>query len=520
MNIRDFMQTNGLRYLLVNSTNEFLVEYNTLAQNSRYKLTKFSGSTGEALVTPETVYLFVDGRYHIQADTEVDHNVVTVVKLESLGNLIEEIVSKVPQYETLGVFSKKISQKKAEFLASKRTLKYLDKDPFDGETTYNSDGDVCLDAKYTGMMSEDKISKISSNLSADEAIYITDLDEVSYLFNMRNFTRQPYSAKIQAKAVIMKDNAILFSGAKLNTLDDFLKNVKHDVFVDKNNINAYDYRLLGDRAFELKINPVKFAKAQKNKFEIEHLKDSFKRTDNAVKAVREYIYNNDNLSEFDIAVALAKEFKNQGATGLSFASIVAKDQNSALAHYSKCSKDEIISDGSLVLIDCGGYFEGGLATDITRVFVKGEPKPQHKKIYTLVLKAFLNAYNYCKTHTNRPVTGFGIDAFVRDFFSRQDLDGFVFNHGLGHGIGVNVHEYPPNLSERDIAKVPILDGECFSIEPGLYKQEEFGIRLENSCYYKDGDIHSFVKMNYEKKLIDYDMLNDTEKVWLEEFEVI
>lgn len=520
MDIRNFMHDNCISYLLVNSTNEFLIEYNTLAQNSRYKLTGFTGSTGEALVTPETIYLFVDGRYHIQADMEVDHNLVTVVKLTNSENLIDEICARIPQDETLGIFAKKVSQYLAEKFALKRKLKFIDNDPFDENIVYDSDGDVSLDCRYTGLMSEDKIAKISANLSADEAIYITDLDEVSYLFNMRNFTRQPYSAKIQAKAVIMKDSAILFSCDKLNTLDDFLKNVKHDVFVDKSNINAYEYNLLGDRAFEMKINPVRLMKAQKNKFEIEHLKDAFERTDNVLLSIRDYINNNDNLSEFDIAVQLAKEFKNHGAKGLSFAPIVAKDQNSALAHYSKCSKDEIVTDGSLILIDCGGYFDGGLATDVTRVFVKGEPKPLQKRIYTSVLRAFLNAYNYCKTHDHSPIYGWELHNFVKEFFNSCDLNGFVFNHGLGHGIGVNVHEYPPNLSDRVIAKVPLIDGECFSIEPGLYKQGEFGVRLENSCYYRDREIHSFVKMSYEKKLIDYDMLTDMEKEWLNEFEVI
>jgi Xaa-Pro aminopeptidase len=60
---------------------------------------------------------------------------------------------------------------------------------------------------------------------------------------------------------------------------------------------------------------------------------------------------------------------------------------------------------------------------------------------------------------------------------------------------------------------------CFSIEPGLYKEGVFGVRLENSCYFKDGKIHSFVKMNYEDKLIDYNLLTEQEKEWLEDFEV-
>ena len=520
MNIRNFMQNNNINYLLVNSTDEFLVEYNVLEKNSRYKLTGFSGSTGEALVAPDTIYLFVDGRYHIQADMEVNHSIVTVVKLKTNQSPIEEILNKIPENETLGVFSKKNSQKKLEQLAKNRKILLLEQDPFDDDTEYSSEYDTVIDTKYTGLNAENKISKITQNLSDSDAIFLTDPDDVSYLFNMRNFNRQPYSAKIMAKAMIMKNNSILFSGNKLKTLDEFLSKNKHNVYIDKASINGHDFSLLKNRIKELKINPIKLAKAQKNKFEIEHLKDAFLRTDNAVRAIREYIYNNDGLSEFDIALQLAKEFKNQGALGLSFASIVAKDSNSALAHYSKCSKTEIINDGSLILIDCGGYFEGGLATDITRVFVKGEPKPIHKKIYTYVLKAFLNAYNYGKTHTHRPINGYEIDGYVRDFFNNQELNGFEFNHGLGHGIGINVHEYPPNLSSNDIAKVPLIEGYCFSIEPGLYKKGEFGIRLENSCYFENNDIHSFVKMPYENKLINYDMLTVTEKEWLKEFEVI
>ena len=77
---------------------------------------------------------------------------------------------------------------------------------------------------------------------------------------------------------------------------------------------------------------------------------------------------------------LERQFKNYGAKSLSFKSIVARNQNSALAHYSKSSKEEIIKDGDLVLIDCGAYYEGGLATDITRVFVKGEGSEEMVKV--------------------------------------------------------------------------------------------------------------------------------------------
>ena len=101
------MTQQGISYLLVNSTNEYLEEYTPLSENSRYFLTGFSGSTGDALVTPDTIYLFVDGRYHIQADLEVDHDIITVVKLQTGQTFLDELIKKVPQDEILGVFSKK-----------------------------------------------------------------------------------------------------------------------------------------------------------------------------------------------------------------------------------------------------------------------------------------------------------------------------------------------------------------------------------------------------------------------------
>ena len=512
------MEEQNLKYLLVNSTNEFLVEYNSLEENSRYKLTNFSGSTGDALVTPETIFLFVDGRYHIQADLEVDHSKITVIKLQTGQLFIDELIKKIPENEILGVFSKKISQAKLEKISNQRNVKLIDNDPFDIADLCADLGDFEIDKKYTGLTPKEKIDLIAKNLKENEGIYITDLDEVSYIFNMRNFSTN-YSSKIKGKAIIFKNSAKLFKPAEFNILYNLLKTTSKKIYTDKTLINGYDYNLIKDRAIELKINPVKQMKAQKTNAELEHLKDAFARTDKAVYAIRDYIYNNNDISEYDIERKLVQEFKKQGAKNLSFKSIVAKNKNSALAHYSKSSKDEIINDGDLVLIDCGAYFEGGLATDITRVFVKGEPNPQHKKIYTYVLKAFLRAFNHLKIFDKKEVTGYEIDNYVREFFNEQDLDGFVFNHGLGHGIGINVHEYPPSLSSGELAKVPLLEGECFSIEPGLYKEGLFGVRLENSCYYQDGKIHSFVHMNYEKKLINFDLLDEQEKLWLEEFEV-
>ena len=508
--VRKFMDEQEVSYLLVNSSNKYLEEYTPLDENSRYYVTGFSGSTGDVLVTKDRVYLFVDGRYHIQADLEVNHDIVTVVKLQTGQTFLDELIKKIPEGETLGIFSKKNSQKRVEYLVNKGVkLKYFDNDFISKDAVSDTANVVSVD----GVPVEEKIK----NINYDGAVLITNSEEVSYLFNLRDFSKN-YSSKIRGKAVILAGRARL-----LDDIDDFVQSYQGNIFVDKSSINAYDYNLIGEKVKILDDSPIKLMKSVKTDEEIEHYKEAFRRTDLAVKAIRDYIENNNNISEFDIAQQLEKEFKRFGAKSLSFKSIVAKDKNSALAHYSKCSKDEILKDGSLVLIDCGAYYEQGLATDITRVFVKGEPSELQKRVYTTVLKMFLNAFKMQggeDAKRQSPLRGFDIDAVARKIYSQNEIEGFVFNHGLGHGIGISVHEYPPNLSKNEMAKVEIKDNMCFTIEPGLYNENHFGVRLENSCYMKDGKIHSFVHMNYEKKLIDFSLLTEQEKDWLKEFEVL
>lgn len=130
--------------------------------------------------------------------------------------------------------------------------------------------------------------------------------------------------------------------------------------------------------------------------------------------------------------------------------------------------------------------------------MKGEPSGLQKKVYTTVLKTFLHAFNF---NVDGNTSGFDIDALARKVIAENPIEGFEFNHGLGHGIGISVHEYPPNLSNNELAKVKLTENMCFTIEPGLYNKDYFGVRLENSCYLKNGKINSFVNMNYEKNLL-------------------
>ncbi len=494
----------NLDYLLVCCTNEFLVEYPALSENARYTLTGFSGSTGDALMTKDNIYLFVDGRYHTQADNEAKDG-VTVIKLKLGQNQDNEIRKLISPDKTLGVVAKKVSQARLEKFKEYK-IKLLDNDPINDFTELHN-------VEYVQVMPP-------KEYHPESPTFITNLEEVSYISGKRDFSKD-CSSKIWAKLYADKEKQILLT----NGSDEFLRNFEDELVVDKNSINAHDYSLIKNPIH--RISEIKQMKAVKSEEELKAYKYAFERTDKAVMAIREYIENNDNLSEFDIASRLREEFIKYGAKSLSFNSIVAINQNSALAHYAKNDKNVILKDGSLVLIDCGAYYESGLATDITRVFVKGKPNELQKRVYTTVLKAFLNAFNYTNQHLTLAfsskereyVTGFEIDKLAHSILDNK-IEGFTFGHGLGHGIGINVHEAPPNLSQNEIAKTQIVDGMTFTIEPGLYNPEHFGVRLENSCYMECGKIHSFVKMGYEGKLINYDLLNEQEKEWLKDFKIL
>lgn len=510
---REYMKSQKVDFMLINSTNEFLVEYNALCENSRYLLTGFSGSTGDALLGFNKLFLFVDGRYHIQADLEVDHNIVTVVKLQAGQSVIGEISKIIPRNAVVGVCAKKNSQNSVEMMEKYFKVKLLNDDGI--ETSEPDFGEISdIDIALCGMSAEEKIFEIQKTLDLNESILFTNSEDVSYLYNKRDFSK-PYSAKIMAKALVTKHSNILFTGEKLKNFDKYI--TADIVYVDNKTITAHDYLLLGKKVRKIKENPVLAMRTAKTEAELSHYKNAFAKTDKTMFAIRTFIEKEENISEFDIDKKLEEFFYKFGAKSLSFKSIVAHNKNSALAHYSKSSKNEIIKDGSLVLIDCGAYYEGGLATDITRVFVKGEPTKLQKEIYTIVLKAFLNAFNFSM---QEETSGYDMDEKVRKIFDKNKVEGFVFNHGLGHGIGINVHETPPNLSLNEIAKTPIKNKMCFTIEPGLYNSEHFGVRLENSCYLENGKIFSFTNMCYEKKLIEYSMLTEQETEWLKHFEVM
>ncbi len=552
-NLRNFLKENNLDYLLVNTTDEFLVEYNELCNCARYFVTGFTGSTGDVLVSADSVWQFVDGRYHEQADSEVNHKTTTVVKLQLGQSFLNELVERIEPNTVIGVVSDKISlnfYKALKFKLDKKhcKIKSLEIDPVGLFTELKQGGKPQtvkqISLEIAGMSADEKFKKLARKLKSDELYLDTHLENIAYLTNCRQY-KTPFSSTFKAKMLVTKQKAQIYTNEEFETpigkhfeilpLLDFDKNIKKlcrnselvsessgmsvKVLFNPKTINYHDFKLIKSKAQESSVDYIKEMKAIKNDAEIAHFKKNFKRTDNVVNKTFELLQSKDDLSEAEISDFVEEEYKTQGATQLSFKTILAAGTNSSIIHYSHPSREVKVKDGDFVLLDCGGHFEGGYSTDITRTFLKGNPSKLQKQVYTTVLKMFLNAYHYKVTPKT---TGFTLDRVARKIQAQSGLEDFNFNHGLGHGVGISVHENPPTISCGQMGKRVLKPNMVFTIEPGLYKTGFGGVRLENTVYLAkvNGElkIQSFSHVPFQENVIDYTMLNKQELKWLKDWQ--
>ena len=532
--LRDFLYKNDIDGLIINSTNEFLVEYNKLESNSRYHVTDFTGSTGDVLLTSDKIYLFVDTRYHEQADNEVDKNMVDVVKVPLSKSYLTALEEIIPSYFKLGLISTKVSKKFYEVLeknlqCKNSTIRLLNSDPvmeFKSESIEPIKYNVFkVSEDITGMSADAKFETIKEYAGENFNILVTSLEDIAYLTNMRSYDFE-YSSVFPAKAIITQDNVTIYSDCdipyigghyQIRPLSEFAPRLKEfnktELFIDDTNLSICDYKLINTNN-KIMQSHLRLFKTVKNESEINHLKNCFARSDNALKVVYEMINSETIYSEYDYYEALIKAMKDNGAISLSFKPIVAAGSNSSIIHYTSPSKEKLVEDGDFLLVDFGGYYEGGYATDTTRTFLKGAPTSEQKTAYTAVLKAFFNAY-YNKY--NKKSSYFNIDKIARETIEKSVEEEYKFAHGTGHGVGISVHENPPRVSSAEAAKTKIIENTVFSIEPGVYKEGWGGIRLENTVYasYEEDKIvmNTLSHFPFEIKLVDLSMMNDYEKYY-------
>lgn len=530
-----YLKLKNNEYILLKSKDDLTLEHNK--NTPLYKFTEFSGTAGEAIQDNRgKITLFVDPRYHIQAENETKEKNINVVKLGMKTSFVEALKSRLHQGDTLFIPSK--STKISTFKTFKKELKGINLKPYDTKDEPEINAKIeTVPIKICGIAYNKKIEKLRRAVKSKN-ILLTSLEDVSYLLNLRCYNMTNTSV-IRAKMLITKKEAYVFSnhilpkleGVKTLSLADMakiLKKIKDEILIDENNITLNDFDLVQNPHFVRK-NPVAKMASIKNASEIRHYKEAFKKLDDTLFAFREKIEA--GLSECKLKEIFEKELIRHGALGTSFKTILAIGENSSSVHYSNCDKNKIIKEGDILLLDCGGYYEGGYATDITRVFVCPQKKPKKigdktstkvpqkiKEIYTAVLKAQLHVF-FGKFIETKPM-----DNLARKIlrpYEKKTKGGFSFPHSLGHGIGIPVHQAPPTLTLNPKLNYKLQNNMVFTIEPGLYNNTtdkgNFGIRLENTVYYdkKRNKKVSLSKFPYEESLIDKTMLTKKEQKWLQ-----
>ena len=291
-----------------------------------------------------------------------------------------------------------------------------------------------------------------------------------------------------AQKALKNSDVTVVKGFK-NEAFEFLKSTgKKDLYIDYTKTSISEAEEYGELGFSLKDCSKDMVASMKIKSdeELKNIKKACAIAEASLKCVLPLI--KEGISELELAAALEAEFKKHGASNPSFETIVAFGKNAAVPHHETGSTR--LKNNECVLIDFGCLYKG-YCSDMTRTFFYGKPDKQFKKAYEAVLEAHLAAEKGIYA---------GIECVAADKIARDILEergyGKYFTHSLGHGIGVNIHE-PPALSPK--GKGTLENKMVFSIEPGVYLDGKFGIRIENTVTLRGGKVVPFMKTT--KKLV-------------------
>lgn len=549
--IQNFLEQENLDGIYFSSHDEYLNEYVPLRDCHRYFYTGFTGSTAECFVPKNgKVKLFVDGRYHEQADLECDLERVDVIKVSHATSLSTALLEELDQLgvRVIACEGDRTSVEYYEMLRKKFQLNVISSSLF--KAIYQVAKAPPLkpikqvSTELCGLSVGEKISQIIKN--DHEAYFITATDSLAWITNCRGH-HLPHLSSFLGKGVLVKDKVFVFIQEEIeikcedeqvefvvSSPDILLTSFKRimseygikKIFIDRQMANASDYIMLeqiaGAKTLEHIRGGLATFHAIKNAGEIQSIKSAFKRADKAIYNticwVKQSVGKGEKVSERDIYLKTAQMYQEQGAVEQSFGTISGIDANSSIIHYGDPKKDILATEQSMVLLDSGGYFEAGFATDTTRTFMAAdkEGRDKHKRMYTLVLKAMLNLQNAVFRETTG---GAALDILCRQSLYQEGLD---FAHGTGHGVGIHVHESGAGISARNYRmKV----GQVVSIEPGLYEPGFGGVRIENIAlviehpqYDNFLTFEPLVYIGLEPKLINESLLNAQEKKWLESYE--
>ncbi len=552
--IRASMRAQGLDGFLVPHEDEHQNEYLPAANDRLGWASGFTGSAGAAVVLADKAALFVDGRYALQAPQQVDQALFEIHDLVDNGPSAW-LKTTVQAGQVIGYDPRLHSPESLAHLrlaveGAGGTLKAVTQNPLDA--AWGSERPpqpaapvVPHTLDHAGEASADKRRRVAAAMNADAAV-LTAPSSIAWLFNVRggDVIRSPLPL---AQAILRRDGTatVFIAAAKVTqnlaewlgpeaemaapeALESALLALAGQVVsIDPAQSSAWYFDQLeaaGARVYRMP-DPCALPRAAKNPVEVEGARRAHRRDGAALTSFLHWVdTRNAPIDEID-AVRTLEGFRE--ATGvlkdLSFDTIAGAGPNGAVVHYRPTVRTRRAAQpGDLLLVDSGGQYLDG-TTDVTRTVAVGEPTPEMRQRFTLVLKGHLAL---SRVRFPAGTTGSALDALARGALWAKGLD---FDHGTGHGVGsyLGVHEGPQGIYKRP-STVALQPGMILSNEPGYYKTGEYGIRIENlqvvtpPAAIEGGErpmlgFEALTLAPIDRKLIDVDLLDTQERAQMDAY---
>ncbi|MEF1248560.1 aminopeptidase P family protein [Vibrio owensii] len=555
--IREWLAQHNIDALLVPHEDEYLGEYVPAHNERLHWLTGFTGSAGAAVITKDKAAIFVDGRYTVQVTKQVPAD------LFEYRHLIEEpaldwIKDHLAIGASVAIDPRMHNSAWLDMAQAKLTgaleLKILDSNPID-ELWHDRPAPVVSDVRLmateaVGQSSESKrqeIAELVKKAGADSAVIIA-LDSICWLLNVRGLdvSRLPV---LLSHAILHSDSSVEYFLDPARLPADFDAHVGSgvtvhhpealqarletltgkNVLVDPATSNAWFKLVLQNAGASVvsKADPCLMPKAAKNAVEIAGMKACHIRDGVAMSKFLSWLDAEvvaGNLHDEATLADKLEAFRSEDPTlmDLSFDTISAAGGNAAMCHYNHENQPEPgkLELNTLYLVDSGGQYLDG-TTDITRTIAIGQPSQEMIKQFTLALKGHIGV---ARARFPKGTRGYQIDTLARQHLWAE---GYDYDHGTGHGVGhfLSVHEGPASISKKQI-DVPLTEGMVLSNEPGYYRADAFGIRIENLELVVEtptnGDFpvlsfESLTRCPIDKRNINVDMLTRPELAWLNNY---
>lgn len=524
--LRAIMKREGIDYYYIPTADfhesEYVVEY----FKARKFITGFTGSAGVAVIGQEEAWLWTDGRYFIQAAAQIEGSGFGLMKMgqEGVPTVMQYLGEKLQEGQCIGFDARVVNTNDAKEFAKIAAKKHgslktdndlLDEVWTDRPALVHQPADVLKD-EFNGEATASKLARVREQMEKEEAQYhiISTLDDIAWILNVRG-NDIPHVPVVLSFLVIGKEDAMWF--VEENALSDAVKEMAAEcgitirpyedvyayaatipenstVLLDKRKVNYHITNALSETVHIVsKANPSQLMKSIKNEIELENTRKAHLLDGIAVTKFMYWLKKNvgkipmDEVSVSDYLQSLREQM--EGYRDISFDTIAGYNANAAMMHY-KAEPDTAakLEPQGMLLVDSGGHYDTG-TTDITRTFVLGPISDIQKKHFTMVVKSNLNLANVKFLYG---CNGISLDVICREPIWKENLD---YQCGTGHGVGylLNVHEGPNSFrwQYRPGFDNPFEAGMITTDEPGIYLQDQYGIRTENELICVKGEKNQY-----------------------------